>query len=193
MLGYRPPVAASEREVGSHSTVAPHYVVSLRKLLLLYVATFGVYQIVWFAKHWFRYRDKTNDRIIPVARGIFAIFFAHRLFEYIKQTGSEDIRVREWNAPTSATAYVGLVVVSRILDRIAMQEEAFGVLDLISFALFFACIFPLQAAQRAANISSGDPEGQSNDSFSAGNFVAMVVGLLLWVVVLLAAFTPPME
>jgi hypothetical protein len=190
---YRPPVAAAERPVVADNDLAPHYVVSLRKLVALYVATLGLYQIVWFAKHWRCYRDKTSERILPVARGIFSIFFAHRLFEYIKQRGAEDVRVREWNANASATAYVALLVVGRISDRLSMQVDVFSVFDVIGFGLFFACMFPLQAAQRAANISSGDTEGRSNDSFSAGNFIAMVVGLLVWAMILFAIFLPPVQ
>jgi hypothetical protein len=45
-------------------------------------------------------------------------------------------------------------------------------------------IVPMLGAQRVANAASGDAQGSSNAELSAGNYVAIVVGLLFWALAL---------
>ncbi|HWR95878.1 MAG TPA: hypothetical protein VN248_04015, partial [Arenimonas sp.] len=62
---------------------APFYVVSLQKLVLLQVLTFGFYGILWFYWHFRRLKEYYRDDSWPVMRSIFAVFFTHTLFRDI--------------------------------------------------------------------------------------------------------------
>ena len=178
---YAPPVArvADATEAATNE----FYVVAQRKFVLLYLATFGYYSIYWFYQNWSLYKIRRKADVWPVPRSIFQIFFVHQLFENIdaslRRTGQRYV----WNAGTQATAYVILVIISRLVDRFA-ETNSGPVLALI-LAGSFVTVLPLLAAQRAINLAEGDPDGKSNASLSGANIAWMIVGGLLWVIVLL--------
>lgn len=60
---------------------AVFYPVSLVKLLVLSVVTFGFYTMYWFYRNWLYRKQRDGSSIMPVARGIFNIFWYYPLYK----------------------------------------------------------------------------------------------------------------
>lgn len=178
---YAPPVARVADQL--EGATREFYVVAPRKFILLYVLTFGYYSVYWFYENWTLYKRRHAANLWPVPRSIFQIFFVHQLFDNIDAACRRAGHRYVWNAGTQATAYVILVIVTRLADRFI--DTVSVPLMALALAATFLPILPLLAAQRALNLAEGDPEGRSNAAFSAANFAWMIVGGLFWMVVLL--------
>lgn len=162
-----------------------YYVVSPAKFSILHLSTFGLYQVYWFYKNWQKYKIYNNTDIWPIPRGLFNIFFAHRLFENVQKTLNNDGKKFDWAPAGLATFYVLLAVTSNIFDRLAMKEIGSPATDLVSIVLFPAIYLILLRAQKAINTSQNDPEGNSNKKLTAANYIWIILGLALWGLVLL--------
>jgi len=187
---YKPPAADYDiQETGGTATA--HYVVSVSKLVMLFLATFGIYGVYWFYKHWDRQRQAYGLSIWPIARGIFAIFFTHSLFKAIDVSARQNNVSPSWDAGTQATIYVVLVVVSRVLERAESLPGGTGMtLSLVSMGLALSSDLPLCSAQQVANAASGDPEARSNSKLGGLNIVFMLLGLALWALIIVGIVMP---
>lgn len=127
---------------------AQFYRVSTSRLAVLQLVTFGLYAVYWFYRHWAVQRRARRLDISPLARGIFAIFFAHRLFELIDQGARATGISPRWKHGSQATLYVLLAIVAHLL-------KSSGQTFVVSFALNVLTLLPLTAAQRLANLANG--------------------------------------
>lgn len=157
------------------------YGVSLNKFSVLFIATMGMYSIYWFYAHWRQIRAANGERLWPVPRAIFNIFFVHSLFRQIEtrlQATGHDIR---WSPTSLATAYVVLALLGLVSGRDALQPwgDIFDILLLVPYLLI------LRKAQRLANLADGDPEGQQNANYSVWNLLWIVLGSAIWVITLI--------
>lgn len=156
------------------------YVVAPAKLLLLGLASWGLYSLYWFYKHWALQRRAYALNVWPVARAIFSVFFAHQLFKAFHTQAAERGNTPAWHPGSQATLYVALAITSSLLGRIQRVTGESLALTLASTVLGLAALLPMVAAQRVANVAAGDSEGRSNASYSAGNIVVMALGVLGW-------------
>ncbi len=62
---------------------------SQRKLVVLFIATFGAYPIYWFYKNWALYKKNADKKIMPLLRAIFYIFLPTHYFEELKMQPGE--------------------------------------------------------------------------------------------------------
>lgn len=187
----------SDEELATRAAAPPFYVVSKRKLAILYVATFTLYTVYWFYKHWDRYKDRHpaasrfGTTIWPVPRAAFPMFFTHALFRKVKAYGSQLPQVRAWHAGWTATFAVVWMLLSEFIDRpvAAMFGDLPG--DLVSIAAIFPLLFALLKAQGMINLACGDPQGQGNAALSKANKVWIVLGCLFWLFTVIGFFLPP--
>lgn len=180
---YAPPQASLTQETAEPSGLPPFYVVSITKLVLLYVATLGFYSVYWFWKHWSRHkRDKKLD-IWPVPRAIFGIFFANSLNQEIDQRLRRSGQRYSWSPEMWAGAFVISAIVGRIISRI--PDAVLPPLPGFAIGMLFMVlnIMSLVQAQRAANLACGDPDGDRNSRLTAANWVWLVLGALFWIVI----------
>ncbi|HEY8086152.1 MAG TPA: hypothetical protein VIE69_11195, partial [Methylophilaceae bacterium] len=72
------------------STVAPQYfTVSTRKLILMCLCTFSLYEIYWFYKNWTAIKQHyKGSKIMPAARSLFAPIWAYSCFKQIKNSAA---------------------------------------------------------------------------------------------------------
>ena len=189
---YRPPVAAGNQAKAERALSAPFYIVSTTKFLLLFVATLGIYQLVWFYKHWREYAPYGRKAISPFWRAIFAIFFTHALFRAFEEHGNYSGRPSAWSPQGMATLFVGLTIVARIADRVSTSSAELGAEDLAAFILTLSTGVPLVVAQRACNTACGDPEGKTNSRLTLLNWVFVCVGGLFWFLVI-GSFLVPVQ
>ena len=180
---YAPPQSSLTQETAVPSALPPFYVVSITKLVLLYVATMGFYSLYWFWKHWARHKRDKKLSIWPVPRAIFANFIAHSLNQEIDHRLQRAGKRYSWSPGMWAGAYVisaiGGRIVSRIPETILPALPSFG----IGILLLAINAMALVQAQRAANLACGDPDGSGNARLTAANWAWLILGGLFWLVI----------
>lgn len=187
---------AADAEAAAGGDNALFYVVSTRKFLVLYLLTFGLYGVYWFYQNWARYNRnspyaaRAGNKLWPLPRAIFSVFFTHDLFRKIKTNAGLDPKVGAWSQKSDATFLVVLLLVSNMLDRAANKSLGSPVTDILSLLILLPLAHYLTRAQEMINICCRDPQGRTNAAFTAANYAWMVVGALLWVVVLIGLMLP---
>ncbi|MEM9176094.1 MAG: hypothetical protein AAGC67_12735 [Myxococcota bacterium] len=176
---YTPPDAELVGDAASDE--GRHYVVGVRKFLLLSLATLNLYQVYWFWRNFRNLRDASGESFWPVPRAIFSIFFTHGLFRDVDETlRSKGLRFA-WSADPTAAAVISLNLVSgvgaNLTGRLAEQAP---VLDLVFMGIGLLVPFATLPAQRAINLANGDPEGATNADLTAANWLWLVFGLIFW-------------
>ncbi|MCH8617911.1 hypothetical protein [Undibacterium sp. TS12] len=196
MINNSQPMAESQRSDEVVIVAPTFYVVSRKKLAILYIATLGMYSVYWFYKNWSNYKNRMSDKfdddrsIWPVPRGIFAIFFTHALFREVKAYGDDNATVSEWNNESQATKLVLTMIVSNVLDRLSYRSIGSPYTDIASILILAPLLAQLLSAQQMINASCGDPNGESNSRFTVANYAWIVLGLLIWILVIFGIFSP---
>jgi hypothetical protein len=163
------------------------YVVSRRKLAILFLATFTGYAFYWFYKNWSCYKGKHPEAsrfgstISPAPRAAFSMFFTHALFRKVKAHGRAQPAVAHWRSDLHATILIALMLLANFVD--VLIEGPAG--DAASFASIFVMVLPFLKAQQMINLSCGDPEGKGNDRLTKANWAWVILGLLGWVIVVM--------
>ncbi len=161
-------------------TETAYYIVSLKKFLILFLSTLGMYGVYWFYKNWSLQKIATQSNTWPVMRGIFSIFFTHSLFRNITATLKDNNSSHEWNHGFIATIYVASAIFSNISDRLSAKSIGLPITSFTGFIFLGGMAWALYHAQTAINIASNDPGGLSNSHFSAANIAWIVFGIILW-------------
>lgn len=159
---------------------APFYIVSQAKFLLLYVATFGLYAIYWFYRHWSEHRHLTKAKIWPVPRSIFSIFFCHSLFRKFDETAAQGQQQTIYRAEPLATVFVLGQIGQTVFDRLSAKEIGDPWTLILSLVCFVLLSWAMFRAQRVANLACDDPGGGSNASLGVGNVIWLILGGLAW-------------
>ena len=156
---------------------------SQKKLVTLFIATFGIYTVYWFYKNWDLRKKIEKSKVIPVLRAIFYIFFTYSLFRKVEQISTSKGISKSWSAAPLATLFVILSIVSTILDRLSDSTETIGIVDFASVGIVFILLLPIYMVQEVVNKINDDPHGKLNSSFSIYNFIFIILGGLVWVLV----------
>ena len=176
---FAPPIhdeAAPARWISGAGT--RFFLVSRTKFIVMCLATFGLYEIYWFYKNWKLVKDYGRSDIWPIARAIFALFFTHSLLRDIQLSAAEaGIRSR-FSVQPAAWGFIILSLLHRLPDP-------FSLVSLFAFV-------PLIAVQDTINDVHERiaPNADRNSSFGAGNWVAIVLGLAFWALVIAGMLVP---
>lgn len=161
------------------------YVVAPRKFWVLYVVTFGLYGLYWSYQQWSQFRRVTGEKIWPVARSIFAIFFIHELY------GEVDSRLKikgltmKWRPSALATATVAALIASSIASQLSSKDIGSPMMDYLSLAFIPFVAYLRYLAQLTINAVCGDPAGSGNSNWTIPNIIWIVIGVLWWLLVLI--------
>ena len=176
---YAPPeaeVADTDQPVSQNA----FYVVSTRKLAILFLSTTGLYALFWFYRNWKCYRDATQTRIWPIPRALFSYFFIHSLFRKVQAHAIKQGITLDWKSGGHATLLVIMLIVAKFLGRASAQSigspttEALGWLILLPLSALFI------RAQKHINAACGDNAGSSNATLTSANYIWIAIGLVIW-------------
>jgi hypothetical protein len=162
------------------------YVVSTRKLAILFLATAGLYPIYWFYKNWDRYKDRVpgasrfGTRVSPPVRAAFSVFFVHALFRTVKQHGSAHAACRAWSAGLHATWLVLLLLAGECVDTLVDPALGRPYGNLAALLVMVVTLFAFLKAQRMINLACGDPAGAANARLSRANLAWIAIGAVVW-------------
>jgi hypothetical protein len=168
------------------------YVVSKRKLAILFLSTFTLYILYWYYKNWDRYKgrhpeaSRYGSTVSPVPRAVFWMFFTHALFRKIKAYGHDHPTIARWHSGWHATVLVALMLLANFIDVLIGG----GAGDIASFASIFVLLPLFLKAQEKINLSCGDPEGKGNDRLSKANWAWVIAGGVLWVLLITGVVLP---
>lgn len=165
------------------------YVVSVRKFLILFLATFSMYSIFWLYKNFKLNKDFLKNDDWPIPRAIFSIFFVHRLFADIDEHLLNKGRNYQWQHSLLATFYVLMLIVGRVLDRMSPKSSDFTWFDGVGLLLLLAeggVLVFVQRAINAACLSEGD---DPNNHLTTANWVWIGLGLLAWILIFYVGWT----
>src|SRR5262245_35325164 len=110
---YTPPAS---KLVEAPVAEAPFFAVSNAKLIVLSVATFGLYEFWWFYRNLEAIRLRTQRSMSPLLRALFAPLWGFSLLPEIEQEGRA-LRVESAIAPElCAVAFFVLSVLWRLPD-----------------------------------------------------------------------------
>jgi hypothetical protein len=157
---------------------APWFRVGTAKLLLMCVATFGVYEIYWFYQQW-RHVQRRGERVHPALRTLFAGLFCYALFRRVSQDATARGIVGAPSAVACAVAFVALAITVKLPDP-------WSTLSLLQ-------LLPLALVQRAASAAAlaAVPGADPNTRLTPMNWVGIALGVMLLVLASMAATVPP--
>lgn len=145
----------------------PYFPVSLQKLVVMNVATLGIYQFYWFFHHWQQQRIVAGADVRPGWRTVFAIFFCYSLLKRQHDDAAAVGHPRETRPGLLAAGWIFFYFVGHIDGLMLLLVAAVGFL------------LPGQAAANAVNAVRGqgyDP----NDRYSFWNVLAIVLSLFVY-------------
>jgi hypothetical protein len=168
------------------------YLVSKKKMIVLFIVTLGIYQVFWYYQNWRFYKLATGEKIWPLPRAIFSIFFVHSLFRAVNHLRDRTAAgLMAWNHSQQATIIVLLLIISQVMDRLSSKSIGSPVTDVLSLLILFPLVACHASAQDKINEACGDPLGASNNRFTVGNYIWIVLGVLMWALIGIGLFVPP--
>lgn len=164
------------------------YVVAKKKFFILFIVTFSFYSYYWFWKQWNIRRKATGEKMWPIARAIFAIFFVYSLFEEIELDANKVTSTANPRLHIAAVVYIIGEVLFKLLDKIS----PIAIVYLASTLLLVGVMtFSAWQAQSQANIASLDAKGKSNSDLTPLNYIWIALGALLWLLIIVGTFIEP--
>lgn len=152
--------------------------VSRFKLLVMFIVTFGGYQLFWFYKNWQLFKAATGSNISPFWRAFFSGIFFYPLLAEIK-VGAKSYCVSAKFSPFMLTIiWIGLSLCSRLPKPYL----------LVSF-LSVIVLLPVQDTVNKLNCVAA-PNHNPNRRFSVWNIAAIAVGGSLIVLAIVGALIP---
>ena len=148
--------------------------ISATRLILMSIASVGVYEYYWIYKNWKYIKEREGLRIHPFWRGVFGIFFCHSLLKRIKEDEDARVLIEPSFSVQLATGWVILVILANLIGR------APGIApSIISFVIpSYLFLVPVQNYINSATEKRSP--GASYYGWSAGHIVCLVFGLSIW-------------
>lgn len=174
---FRPPTAALDPPADERT---PFFTASRLKLIVMSILTFGIYDLFWFYWNWKAIRARNHSNVSPALRAIFSVLFSFACFSEIAEA-TERSQERSRTALALGFAYL-------LLNFSARLPDPYWVPSLFAF-------LPVLAANgwaREANLRVS-PDLPENTSFSAWNWLAIVLGGLFLALSLVGLFAPTIE
>lgn len=185
---YIPPPPVPMAGPGVPDVNAPYsYARPVWYVVLMFIATFGLYGIVWFHRCWKVLLSHFNLRGNAVVNAIFNPLCAFSFFRYAYELGGIRGFAPTMPANLAATLYLVLAIGSRVFERIATRVDDSGISSFVGLVFFLLSAIPLSAGVHAMNAGAEEvqPGHRMRTSLSPWAIVALVLGGILWSVVLL--------
>ena len=152
--------------------------VSILKLIVMSVCTFGIYEIYWYYKNWQFIKERENLDIMPIWRAAFAYFFCYSFFRKVQTTASSLGLTRSIAAEPLALGWIVVALLWLLPDPYSLITH---------FSVLFLIPVQILANEINAKLSLGHDE---NGRFTVWNIVAIVFGGMLFLLVVFGTFVP---
>jgi hypothetical protein len=153
------------------------YIVSKNKLIIMSLLTFGCYVIYWNYKNWKTYRAATGEKIWPLARTIFGLFFIYSLYMRIDRQLRVAKRHYNWHPYSLVLCAVLNACINIYGALFAINHHILILIGLASLTFGTYCQLRVQAA---INHYEQDPAGRQNAKITLANFAWIALGGVFW-------------
>ncbi|MFC6997699.1 DUF4234 domain-containing protein [Rufibacter roseus] len=156
-----------------------HKVQPLWQFALLCFFTFGIYEVYWFYKNFYFFKEMEEDEDTkPFWRAIFIIFFGNTLFKKILHKAQEHGYSGYYPAGWLLFAFFIISFMHRLPDPLWL-------VSLFSF-------LPLLPIVKARNyfFSQFEPEEKRTSAFTGGEIATLVFGVVFFLLVVLGLVLP---
>lgn len=150
---------------------------SKKKLVLLSILSFGLYELWWIYKSWRFLKYKDNLDIMPAGRAIFSLFTLISLFERIKSYSKSIGYDKPFSSVGFYIAFIGLNFAGRLPDPYWM----------VSFLSIFFLVPALESMNFGIK-NSGDYIVNENGKFNNRQKGLVIIGSILWLLMLIGLF-----
>ena len=162
--------------------------ISGARLVLMSIASWGLFELYWIYRNWQYLKERDGLNIRPFWRGIFGIFFIHKLMGTIHDDPQANRLVKAGFSPSLlATVWVVLMLVGNIAGK--ADDPGLNLLGLLVSFPSFLLFLPVQNYINSVN------EARSPNSpytrWSPGQYACLAVGILIWLVMLAAVLSAP--
>lgn len=150
-----------------------YFAVSVPKLAVMSLASFGLYHLLWHYRNWQRYRARSTRRFSVLLRTLLGPLFAFRLFERMQH----DLReAGQRGIPEPGVLALAYLALNALLS-----------LPTPWWALAFLNTAPLLIVQAGVNRLHRvvAPRAPRNDSYSGANVVLIIIGVFLFLLMLI--------
>ena len=149
--------------------------ISIPRLIVMSILSFSLFEVYWSYKNWRFLKERHNLKVSPFWRGVFGIFFIHRLLAYIHDDqNSQSVVAPSFNPKSLATSWVVLILLANVLSRsgsiLAVMAAA--------FVPSYMCLVPVQKYINTATV--GISPNKKFDGWSFGQIFCLTIGLLIW-------------
>lgn len=146
------------------------FCIPFSKLMVLTVATLGIYMAYWLYRNWKAEHERDED-ISPFWRTMFAFIFNYSLFKRILASAEK----RGYKTEYSAGLLYSFQIIGFVLDRSATSS----LLLIIGFALYLLPVYITQQAIEFNNAKINSISYKKNFKYSNGEIlVTVVMGIL---------------
>ncbi len=154
------------------------FAVSPSKLVVMSLASFGIYGLYWLYQNWVLERSHTNEDLSPLWRTFFSVLWIYSLLRRMGETAAAADVPHNWTAAITAGAYV-LISCSLFLP------DPYWLASLL-------VVVPLVPVQRSVNQLNAcvAPEAPRNDTYTGKNLVLIVCGVVVFVLVIVGMMAP---
>jgi hypothetical protein len=154
--------------------------VSLLKLTVMSIVTFGIYELYWFYKNWNLIKQREKIKIAPFWRAFFAYFFCYQCFSDIRaQAASLDL---QQSLPAGPLA-VGWIITTLLGNLLGKLPDPYWVVSLVSM-FSFVFFLPVQALANRINARIA-PDHDPNRGFTGWNRAGVAVGAIMLMLAIL--------
>ncbi len=161
------------------SKTSPYpYVISIPKLIILSLTTFGLYELYWFYKQFKSFKAEKDWKISPWPRAIFYGLMSYSLFHKVSDAVKELDQKREFNSSGVWAFYF-------ILNILWKLPDPYWLLSLLSF-------LPLIQIQDTINFYWEKKYGGKiiQSKFGTSNYVWSVIGGIILLLTMWGTFSP---
>ena len=159
------------------SAVGELHAMSVHKLVLMSVCTFGVYEIFWFYRNWSRVRERGRS-VSPFWRSFFAPIWGYSFFEEVED---QALAARMGSVGWSPLA-LGLLFF--LLSALWRLPDPWWLVTYLS-------VLTLVPVQGTINELAARRGVRPDSSFEGKHIAVIVVGGILLLLVLVGLFLPP--
>lgn len=165
-------------------------IISPKKVLLLSIITWGLYDFFWFYRNWKLIKQQENSNIRPYGRSFLAVFYCYSFFKKTLDKAKNYGYVEKYSAGKLATSYFVLTLIGVILGKTIPNMGWWGLLFSVVGLLGAVPIFEIQ---KAINFNSEHESGVTNleNSYSFGDAALIIFGILYTIFIIYGAFVPP--
>jgi magnesium-transporting ATPase (P-type) len=157
-----------------------YFSVSVKKLVIMCIMTFGIYEVYWFYKNWKAIKVQENKKLAPFWRAIFSIVYCFSLFKRILLSATH-----KGYKPKMSHGILAVFYISFYIFDLEKLPDPFW---LLSFLSFIPLIYVSDAIRH--NNAKIKPQFIETNKLSKPEIAFIIIGILLWILTILDYMYP---